>query len=149
LATGLGPAKVWDAETGKELATLGSHSPFIAWSADGKRLATGGPVKVWDVETGKELLSLDGLQVGGIAWSPDGKRLAMENGDYPLRPNGGTVKVWDADTGKELLTLSGLSTLVVKVAWSPDGKRLATGEDPRTAVIAQRRCGTHRRPKKC
>jgi len=37
-------ARVWDAETGKELLTLSGHKSWVdslAWSPDGKRLATG------------------------------------------------------------------------------------------------------------
>ncbi len=48
-------AKVWDAETGKELLTLSGHKSYVnsvAWIPDGKRLATAGTdntAKVWDV----------------------------------------------------------------------------------------------------
>ncbi len=59
-------AKVWDAESGKELLTLRGHSGYVygvAYSPDGKRLATASAdqtAKVWDAETGKELLTLRG-----------------------------------------------------------------------------------------
>jgi WD40 repeat protein len=84
-------AKVWDAETGKELLTLGLRNGIssITWSPDGTRLATASqddPVTVWDAETGKEVLTLGVHSNGGyvccvgsasgVAWSPDGKRLA-------------------------------------------------------------------------
>ena len=65
----------------------------VAWSPDGKRLATGSEdntAKVWDAETGKELLTLSGhtWSVSSVSWAPDGERLATGSGD-------GTAKVWD------------------------------------------------------
>jgi WD40 repeat protein len=88
--------------------TLSGHDSAVwsvAWSADGKRLATGSrdnTAKVWDAETGRELLTLSGDSepVFSVAWSPDGKRLATGSADN-------TAKVWDAGTGKELLALGG------------------------------------------
>ena len=120
-------AKVWDAESGKELLTVYGHSGIVnsvAVSPDGKRLATASgdhTVKVWDAESGKELQTLRGHSesVAGVAFSPDGKRLATASWDH-------TAKVWDADSGKELLTLRDHSGVVDCVAFSPDGKRLAT-----------------------
>jgi WD40 repeat protein len=105
----------------------------VAWSPDGKRLATGsseGAVKVWDANSGKELLSLNGRgSILSIAWSPDGTRLATASFDN-------TAKVWDAEAGKELLTLDfGLGGPVWSVAWSPDGKQLATGTGNSAAKV--------------
>jgi WD40 repeat protein/KaiC/GvpD/RAD55 family RecA-like ATPase len=114
--------------------TLRAHrSPVwsVAWSPDGKRLATANEedTRVWDAETGKEMLTLSGHSspARSVAWSPDGKRLVTGSND-------GTAKVWDAETGKEVLTLSGHSRLVRSVAWSPDGKRLATANGKNTKV---------------
>jgi len=115
--------------------TLSGHSNYVssvAWSPDGKRLATASydeTAKVWDAATGKELLTLSGHSnyVFSVAWSPDGMRLAT-GGDN-------TAKVWDTNSGKELLTLSGHSGPVSGVAWSPDGKRLATGSWDKTAKV--------------
>jgi WD40 repeat protein len=69
----------------------------VAWSPDGKRLATGsndGTAKVWDAATGQELLTLRGNTgfVYSVAWSPDGKRLAAASDDktvqvYALEPH--------------------------------------------------------------
>ena len=97
-------AKVWDAESGKELRTLSGHAgPVngVAFSPDGKRLATAsedGTAKVWDPATGKESVILkEGMAepvraatrvtasvdtgVLGVAFSPDGRRLATASGD--------------------------------------------------------------------
>ncbi len=99
----------------------------VAWSPDGKRLATASgdkTAKVWDAASGQEVLTLRGHggSVRSVAWSPDGKRLATASGDK-------TAKVWDAASGQELLTLKGHQSYVYSVAWSPDGKRLATASD--------------------
>ncbi len=105
----------------------------IAFSPDGKRLATAGidkTAKVWDPVTGKELLTLRGhtLDVVGIAFSPDGTRLATSSYDK-------TAKMWDAVTGKELLTLCCHTMQVMGIAFSPDGTRLATASLDKTAKV--------------
>jgi WD40 repeat protein len=65
----------------------------LAYSPDGKRLATGCAdenVKLWDTATGQEVLSLSGRssRVKGVAFSPDGSRLASCGYD--------AVTIWDA-----------------------------------------------------
>jgi WD40 repeat protein/serine/threonine protein kinase len=156
-----GTVKLWDADNGQELFTLKGHgdavssvrfSPggerlysgmnsknaplravTVAFSPDGKRLATGGfdhIVKLWDAGAGQELLTLKGHgdNVSSVAFSHDGKRLATGSFDY-------TVKLWDAGTGQELLTLKGHEDQVISVAFSPDGKRLASGSIDRTVKL--------------
>jgi WD40 repeat protein len=105
----------------------------VAFSPDGKRLATGsgeGAVKLWDTGAGQEIGALKGqsYRVSSVAFSPDGKRLAT--GSF-----GGAVKLWDTGAGQELLPLKGHSETVSSVAFSPDGKRLATGSDDRTVKL--------------
>jgi WD40 repeat protein len=119
-----GEVKVWDAQTGKGLFSIEEEIGCVAYSPDGKRLASaspGGKVKVWDAGTGKENLTLQGhtSHVRSVAYSPDGKRLASGSADR-------TVKVWDAQTGHEFFTIRGHASLVSGVSFSPDGKRLAS-----------------------
>ena len=116
--------------------TLRSHTGFVnslAWSPDGKRLATAGVdkmAKVWDAASGRELLTLRGhtKSVLSVAWSPDGKRLATGSDDK-------MAKVWVVASGQELLTLDGHINSVSSVAWSPDGRRLATGSEDGNAKL--------------
>jgi WD40 repeat protein len=117
------------------LVTLDGRS-CVAYSPDGKRLATAGKdhtIKVWDPDTGREVLTLKGHRdwVSAVVFSPDGKRLASGGSD-------GMVRVWDLHTGKELLTLRQY-IWVAAVAFSPDGKRLASasgeGKDGKAADV--------------
>ncbi len=143
-----GTARVWDAETGRELFTLNGHAYWVlgvAFSPDGERIVTGGgewelgkktgEVMVWDARTGKRLLDLKGHSfcVWSVAFSPDGKRIFSGAGDGGDTP--GEAKVWDARTGQWLLELKGHTHGVRCVAFSPDGKRIVTGGAPGTVKV--------------
>src|SRR5205085_478869 len=87
--------KVWDARTGREVLTVQGRN-CLAFSADGKRIATGAAdktVKVWDGASGAELLALRDhtSEVASVAFSPDGRRIATGAGIPDQR-----VRVWDA-----------------------------------------------------
>src|SRR5262249_56937850 len=76
---------------------------FVAFSPDGKRLATTGSdrtVHVWDATTGASLLTLTGEYdfSHAAAFSPDGKLLAADLERYGEPAE---VKLWDAATGQE------------------------------------------------
>ena len=62
--------KVWDLETGRELATLEGHAACVtacAVTPDGRRVVSASgdeTLKVWDLETGRELATLEGHAAG-------------------------------------------------------------------------------------
>jgi eukaryotic-like serine/threonine-protein kinase len=136
-------AKVWDADTGRELfelkrddATAGLSGP-VSFARDGKRVVTGdeeGRVRVWDTATGRELLAFrsHSTAVTCAAFSPNGARLVTGGQDR-------TVKLWDAASGGNLPTLMGHSGLVSAAAFSPDGLRIVACSDaissPGTAKV--------------
>jgi WD40 repeat protein len=122
--------KVWDAATGKELATLQKKSSGflmerLAVSPDGERVATGlsgdGVVTVWDLNNYQMLHRLADHKPGAwVAFSADGKTLATMTATEPLR-------FWDMATGKQTGTLKGKVEGTRFLCYSPDGKTLAIG----------------------
>lgn len=102
----------------------------LAFSPDGKRLATGGyqEVLVWDLAGGKLLrrVGVGGLNdlVHALAYHKDGHLLAVGEGS----PGGpGSVKVYNVDTGALALQFQEPKDVVYALAFSPDGKWLAGG----------------------
>jgi WD40 repeat protein len=103
----------------------------LAWSPDGKQLATStqGKIWLWDVASNHYRVLLNARLAGGsvkaLAWSPDGRFLAV--GSNPIEivdPLGGKV-VETVSADYPYLPVSGQTTLVTALAWSPDGTMLA------------------------
>ena len=101
-------ARIWDAESGKEIAVLKGHTDRVrsaAFSRDGKRVVTASEdntARIWDAESGKEIAVLKGHtdSVWSAAFSGDGKRVVTASLDK-------TARIWDAESGKEITVLKG------------------------------------------
>ena len=119
--------RLWDAETGRVIATLEEHTdevPSVAFSPDGTILASGSrdrTIKLWEVVTGDEIATLERHAdvVLSVAFSPDGTILASGSQDR-------TIKLWEVVTGDEIATLEGHGNWIRSVAFSPDGSTLAS-----------------------
>jgi WD40 repeat protein/serine/threonine protein kinase len=141
-----GDVKIWNAASGTEVATLPQHGRTepasdarlvgvisVAWSPDGKRLASApadAPIHVWDTDSNALVATLRGHEGGtlAVAWHPASRRLASSGQDA-------TVVVWDTVDGSEKLVLRGHTGGVTAIVWSPDGTRLATASrDERVKV---------------
>ena len=146
--------RLWDTNTGTELARLEGHRGWVRALAtntrqelarleghDGEvkaltvladgRLASASfdrTVRLWNTDTGEELARLEGH--GDIVWTlaalPDG-RLASGSGDK-------TVRLWDAITGKEQARLEGHGDRVYALIVLSDGS-LASGSFDATIRI--------------
>ena len=99
--------KLWDLTTKKERGVLKGHtgeSITVAFSPDGKMLATGGgtgdrSVKLWswDGTTAQERLTIPAVGCGRpVRFSPDSKTLAIGEG---------TVDLYDVATGNKRASL--------------------------------------------
>lgn len=118
--------RIWDPASGVEVIALDDASVDVAFSPDGKLLATTKPyghIRIWDAANGELVRTLrnrDDAPAEGfysVEFSPDGTRLA---GADPS-----DTYIWRVDDGRILVRLQ-QPEYVLRLAFSPDGERLVT-----------------------
>jgi WD40 repeat protein len=145
-----GTARLWEAETGRELRRFDGHSmgpsdsavPFgfvvksVAFSPDGRHVLTvrDNTARMWEAETGMEVRRFEGHaeMVWSAAFSPDGEHVLTGSFDK-------TTRVWEAETGKEIRRFE--ADRVRSVAYSPDGKYVLSGYLDKTARLFEAETG--------
>jgi WD40 repeat protein len=109
----------------------------VAFSADGRRVATGSSdetARVFEAASGKEVARLIHQgRVNAVAFRADGRYVATGSDDK-------TARVFEAATGKEVVRLT-LEGGVNAVAFSADGRYVATGSDDKTARVFEAASG--------
>jgi WD40 repeat protein len=118
---------LWEAAavTGRRLSKPRSHVQAMAFSGDGRQLATADFASVltlWDVASRRLRASCRGPDYPSfaLAFAPDGKALASGGHD-------GNVRLWDAATGKERGAPRWHDRSILTLAFSPDGQTLVSG----------------------
>ena len=153
--------RIWDATTGREFRQLQGHKVWanaLAFSPDGKQLATGGfsvregigndgrdlgspdfrdSVHLWDVATGTDLRQFPGepaekwgnrRSVNALAFTPDGRTLITGE-------DNGMVVLYDTVTAAVRATLRGHLNGVSAVSVSSDGRKLGSASMDLTALV--------------
>jgi len=136
-----GTARLWDALTGRLLATLGGQrgNTGAIFSPNGRVVCTvgfqDGTARLWDARDGRLLAVLRGHRglIYDAVFSRDSGAVATAGAD-------GTARVWDVPRGRPRLVLHG-QTLVVAVAFSPNGRRIVTTSADALARLWDARTG--------
>jgi WD40 repeat protein len=121
-----GEVKLWDSETGVEIAEFGPHSAEVSgvcFDPAGRCLASFGSfsdLRLWSVDTRKELPRLPTrAQVAGAAFTHDGKRIVVAESTGP-------VSVWSLQRQMPVCEFDGHGRNVATLVSSHDRKLVVT-----------------------
>jgi RNA polymerase sigma factor (sigma-70 family) len=159
--------RFWDVATGQQARQITHNNGVgtIAWSGDGKRLASidvtkqgnqngavwypDSRVHLWDTATGKAVrqLVIPAKEIYPKVWSgfssvgfaPDGKTIVTGAQD-------GTLRVWDATSGRELRQVADFAGTAGRFAFAPDGQTVAVTDGNAAIRLIDLATGTDRLP---
>ena len=128
--------RLWEANTGNHIFTLKGGGDAVAFSPDGKLIAseygggwTIGEIGVWNVHTGElhHVLSEHYAPLTCLAFSPDGKTLVSASRDSE-------IVLWDIPTFQRRLSITTQHTksCLFYCFFPPDGNTLASGSFDQT-----------------
>jgi len=128
--------QIWDAKTGKLVATLKGHTwqvRCLAWTKDGKTLISGSfdcSIRIWNTTKWEQITILDEhtRSVFSLAISPNDRILASASDDR-------TTRLWDLDNGQPISSPLRHTEKVNCVSFSAGGKLLVTGCDDENAYL--------------
>ncbi len=119
--------RVYNFETEMVARTIESPATSVAYSPDGKMLASApsnGVVQLWEAETGKAIKTLTGSATSSLSWSADSKLLATTTIT--------TAVVWDVESAKPKQTFDACG--IYPPIWSP-GKPFINGTYTNTPSV--------------
>jgi WD40 repeat protein len=123
------PLIVWDVETGRVALSFKEGGWGVAFSPDGKLIATKRKegVAVLNSNTGEVVQTIPdpGASANCLAFSPDSKTLAY--GGIDKATGKAAVTIWDLTSKEPRHVLLGHSNWVERLAFNPQGRVLASG----------------------
>lgn len=134
-------ARVWNAETGQEIAVLQGHEADVnsaRFSPDGSLIVTAsddGSARVCDTETGRLIHKLEGheAELYQAEFDESGKRVVTASSDK-------TARVWDLSTGNAVV-LKGHNGDLSMASFIPGGTMVVTASNDGSAGIWDARTG--------
>lgn len=118
--------RVWEIDSGRELARIEGHFNSVALSHDGRwlvarRYADGQPLRVWEVASGRELPPLRDVE-GQILFFNEQNQLFASVG--PRLFGNWRLGVFDLEQGREIARLPQIGVPII-FSWAFDGRHFA------------------------